>query len=318
MSDYAMFYTSVNGDRKYGAEDMSEYVKPFFTTGVFNGHMQVTASNDMTVTIAPGYCNIGGKVMNFTNAHVFNIDTAHGTLDRIDSVILRRDDVSRDIALMIVKGGYASNPVAPDLIRTGAYYDLRLAEIRVKAGAIAIKQEDIKDCRMNGEVCGWVASTVKEIDFSQITAQFEDFFSNYKNEKQTNFNNWFDQIKGQLSTDQAGNLQNQINEVKNDIKNKHSFGGAYVKNIGWSANKVPVDGRLFYESRHKVKNIYDSIPEIYVAPASVSAKVPDEAQQEAFALIKYAIIDTTTSELILYAEEKPTVSFSIIIKGVTV
>ena len=62
MSEYAMFYNSVEGDRVYDADDMTDWLKPFFVTGVFNGQMQVTANDDMTVTVANGYVNIGGKV----------------------------------------------------------------------------------------------------------------------------------------------------------------------------------------------------------------------------------------------------------------
>ena len=55
MSKYAMFYNSKNNDRVYDADDMTEWLKPFFVTGIFNGGMQVTANDNMSVTIAGGY-----------------------------------------------------------------------------------------------------------------------------------------------------------------------------------------------------------------------------------------------------------------------
>ena len=103
MSEYAMFYNSVEGDRVYDADDMTDWLKPFFVTGVFNGQMQVTANDDMTVTVADGYVNIGGKVKKFPNAQTFDIETASGTLNRIDNVIVRRNDTDRDITVMIQK-----------------------------------------------------------------------------------------------------------------------------------------------------------------------------------------------------------------------
>ncbi|MBQ8551067.1 MAG: hypothetical protein IJ426_07000 [Clostridia bacterium] len=117
MENYAYFYNSDNGDRVYDADSMTDWLLPFFTTGVFNGQLQVTANDNMTITVSGGYCNIAGKVKHFVSATTFDLETASGTLNRIDNVILRRDDTQRDIYLMIEKGGNAQNPTAPDLTR---------------------------------------------------------------------------------------------------------------------------------------------------------------------------------------------------------
>lgn len=251
MSEYAMFYNSVEGDRVYDADDMTDWLKPFFVTGVFNGQMQVTANDDMTVTVAAGYCNIDGKVKHFTDAQTFDLETASGTLNRIDNVVLRRDDTNRDITIEIVKGGYAENPVAPALVRSGAYYDLKLAEIYIAAGTIAITQENITDTRADSDVCGWVVATVTEIDFSQITAQFNAYFAryqalitsqyatylafiqnledqgnsayqnmiadfqSYKTTQETRFNALYEEMRDLIGEATAAMLQNQIDDIKN-------------------------------------------------------------------------------------------------------
>lgn len=209
---YAYFYNSKNGDREYDADSMTDWLFPFFTTGVFNGNLQVTANGNMSVTVSGGYCNIKGKVKHFLDETTLSIDTASGTLNRIDNVVLRRNDTERDICLMIQKGGAAATPTAPLLTRNGTIHDLKLAEIYIKAGTISITQANIKDCRMDTDDCGWVAATVKEIDFSQIKAQFDA----YMEQDRGVFENWFDSIKGQLSTDAAGKLQLQIDEMKLD------------------------------------------------------------------------------------------------------
>lgn len=181
MSDnYAYFYNSIEGDRVYDADSMTDWLKPFFVTGVFNGQMQVTANDDMSVTVAKGYCNIGGKVKNFLNATTLDLETASGTLDRIDTVVLRRNDTDRDIQLLVVTGGYAANPQPTAPVRSGAYYDLVLAQIRVNHGSVAITQAEITDTRADSSLCGWVVATVTEIDFSQITAQFSAYFATYQ------------------------------------------------------------------------------------------------------------------------------------------
>ena len=58
-NEYAYFYNSTGGDRKYNADSLSDWLSPFFCEGVFNGQMQVTANDDMTVTVAAGNAWIG-------------------------------------------------------------------------------------------------------------------------------------------------------------------------------------------------------------------------------------------------------------------
>lgn len=176
---YDYFWNS-NSDRYYDAESMADWLRPFFCNGVFNGQMQVTANDDMSVTVAAGYGYINGKHRHFLTPTTLDLETASGTLDRIDSVILRRNDTERRIFLTIEKGGNAKSPVAPEPTRDGAIYDLKLAEIYIAAGTVKITQAEITDTRMNAAVCGWVAATVKEIDFTQIQAQFDACFTAYK------------------------------------------------------------------------------------------------------------------------------------------
>lgn len=179
VKSYDYFWNSKK-DRYYDADSMGDWLRPFFANGVFNGQLQVTANNDMSVTIGAGYGYINGKHRHFLTPTKLDLETSSGTLDRIDNVILRRDDTNRRIFLMIQKGGNASSPTAPDITRVGPTYDLKLAEIYIAAGAVRITQAEITDTRMNSDVCGWVAATVNEIDFSQVTAQFNEFFKQYK------------------------------------------------------------------------------------------------------------------------------------------
>lgn len=212
MSD-VFFYDSVGGDRKYNADSMTEWLLPFFTSGVFQGALQVTANGNLTVTVGTGYVNIGGKVKIFREEKTLDLETPSGSLDRIDSVVVRRNDTARDFEIMILKGGNASNPKPSALVREGAFYDLKLADIYIGKGALKIGQEHITDTRMDKAVCGWVVSTVKELDFTQIKTQFEGFFTQWKSDKQMAFDTWFNRIKGQLGEDAAGNLQNQIEKA---------------------------------------------------------------------------------------------------------
>lgn len=188
------FYNSRDGDRKYDADSMTEWLKPFFTTGVFNGGLQVTANGNMTVTIQPGHVNIGGKVRNFKEPTTLDLEVASGTLNRYSSVFVRRDDVERDIYLIVKTGGLAALPTPPDVKRDDGIYDLKLADVYVAAGTISITQANITDTRMIKAVCGWVTATITEMDFTQIQAQFNAFFAEYKPRIEADYNAYVQSI----------------------------------------------------------------------------------------------------------------------------
>lgn len=91
VKSYDYFWNSKK-DRYYDADSMGDWLRPFFKNGVFQGELQVTANNDMSVTVAAGYGYINGKHRHFLTPTTLDLETASGTLHRIDNVILRRDD----------------------------------------------------------------------------------------------------------------------------------------------------------------------------------------------------------------------------------
>lgn len=207
MNDYAYFYNSKDGDRKYDADSFSNWLKQLFTDGVINGGLQVVANGDMTLTVRTGTGLIGGKIKIFEENTTLTLGVASGTLNRIDSVVLRRDDEARDFSIAIVKGSSAENPVAPELTRSGNIYELKLADVTVAKGVAAVTQASVKDTRADDGVCGWVIGNTGTIDATQLLAQLN-----------TAFNEWFNAMKNQLTTDAAGNLQTQINNIKSSLK----------------------------------------------------------------------------------------------------
>lgn len=197
---YGLFWDSVSGDRLYNAASFEEWLKKFFTTGVFNGDLQVVESAGMAVTVGTGYCNVDGKVRFFDTNTNLSFATANGTYPRIDTVVIERNDTDREITMKVVTGTYSgNNPTATAPVRSGGIYQIVLAEVYISAGATAITQANITDKRADTSVCGWVVGTVDAVDVEQMTAQ-----------AQAEFLAWFDEMKDQLSEDAAGNLQLEI------------------------------------------------------------------------------------------------------------
>ena len=201
-NEHGLFWNSQNGDRVYDANDFSEWLKKFYTTGVFNGDLAVTASGGMTVSVSSGYVNIEGKVKFFSTPTTLTIATAGGTYERIDTVVAECNYSDREITVKVVTGAYSVSPKATAPVRTAAAYQLVLAEIDVPAGATEITQKNITDMRTDSSVCGLVTGTVSQIDFSTVKAQVDS---------------WFEDVKGTLDSDAAGNLKNQIDAANEKI-----------------------------------------------------------------------------------------------------
>lgn len=203
---YGLFWDSVSGDRTYNADSFETWLKKFFTSGVFVNELEVTAGTGMSINVSGGYANVDGKVKMFSDTS-FTLSPASGVYPRIDSVIIRRDNVDRTVSMIVLQGEYSGqSPQAPAITRNDSYYDLKLADIMISSGATAITQENITDKRADTTVCGYVTGTVEEIDFEQITAQWNSYFAQ-----------WFENIKDQLDSDAAGHLQNEIDDIDTRI-----------------------------------------------------------------------------------------------------
>lgn len=210
--------------------------------------LQVFATGDnFEISINEGRAFIEGYWYKNTTPLTKMIELADSTGDRIDSVVLRLNLTTRKISLDIVKGAVSGSPVPPEIVRTEEIYELRIANIRVEMNALSISQKDITDARLMKSECGAVTGLIEQADLSTIFYQFSDFLDDFKtkqyadfeqwtaeqkaqyelfkteSERQFNewfstntlrwtsdFSTWFDGIKGKLSTDIAGSLQNQI------------------------------------------------------------------------------------------------------------
>lgn len=218
MGQYANFYNSINKDRVYDASSFEEWLKPFFKTGVFNGELQVVQNSGMNIKVKPGNAYIEGKLKYFESETVLAIDAAHATYNRIDNVIVRRNDTNRDFTIMIQKGTNANSPTAPSPVRQDGIYDIVIAQVYVQAASIEIFQRNITDTRANSSLCGWVVSNIEEVDFEQIAAQFNDYFDDFKTTNLNSFNTWFQTIQGILGEDEAAELLQLIQANQTSIE----------------------------------------------------------------------------------------------------
>ena len=195
----ALFYNSENGDRVYDADSFEHLLKKFFTSGVFKNCCQVTAAGDgMTCSMAAGYSNCDGKVRFFGSATPLALANAHATYDRIDTVVIERNDSNREITAKVITGGYSVAPVPTPPVRSGGVYQLCVPEIYVAAGVVKVTQADITDRRPTSAVCGYVMCAVDTPDFSELYAQFTTQAAEVISETETDMGTWKEAFKGEF------------------------------------------------------------------------------------------------------------------------
>lgn len=237
-------------DREFLADDFARYFRSFISSGVFlkeKDNLQVVANDDMSVTIRPGSMIIDGYRYDNLDDIIIQLAPADGVLNRIDRISISWIKEERDAHKVVQKGESSYEPIPPECRRNAEYKDYVLADVYVEAGTIKITQDSITDQRLNTDVCG-LAIAFSEVDttliFDQLQAfyekvkvenedwnqekheKFEEWYSSvtknfeeWKNEKIETWDDWFDYIKGQLSTDAAGALQLQIDELKEQMGN---------------------------------------------------------------------------------------------------
>lgn len=323
-------------DRAKSSEFFADFWKRLVSDGVLgqpSDCFQVLSTGGMNISVRPGFGFIQGHYAKDEQTAVFEIEPVT-TGKRIDLVVFRLNRVERMIEIIIKKGIASNNPVKPALIREpyGDYYELCLAEITVDGLSAGLTQTAISDTRMNSNVCGIVVCPINKLDttvfYDQINSYFAEFktltnsdYANFKvtidnklaeltqnlqnfyQNKDTEFNTWFDSIKNILSGDVAGNLLNEINKLKEDKADKSVSIQATISASTWTGTSSPFMNRVPISD---MKALYD-----------VEIKTeedPSDEQIQAFATASIQYGYTEDGYLVLKAYgDKPEIDLPIMV-----
>lgn len=170
------YFNSVNGDRKYNADQMSQYFKGLISNGVYaniGGAMAVIADGQsMTVNVSAGRAVIDCKWIENDSAYPLTITQAHATLPRYTAVIVQLDAVNRLIRITTKDGTPASTPAQPTI---NTLTELCLAMILVPAGSSTIIQSRVTDKR-GTSLCLWVTGLITQLNSNQLFLQWQEQF----------------------------------------------------------------------------------------------------------------------------------------------
>ncbi|KMT21601.1 hypothetical protein [Clostridium cylindrosporum] len=182
MAEFAGFFNSVNGDRKYKSEDFAKYFKSFITNGVSSAKdsLKVFKKNNTQIEIASGSAVINGYLYLNDSTLIKGISTG---ITRIDRIVLRLDLVNRTLEIHVKQG---SETIAPTLERNNSIYELSLAKVNITGLDFTIIDE-----RSDVNVCGFMGFT-GIVDIQEMWNLFNKNIS----DKNTVWDQWFNSLQG--------------------------------------------------------------------------------------------------------------------------
>ncbi len=204
-------------DRAISSAPLRKLIGKLMTDGVLpnpSTNMQVSAGSGMNVLIEPGFAICAGGLKLEESQRTLAIQAADTTHDRIDTVVLRwnDNDSERICDFYIVQGVPATNPLRPSLTRTESIWEIGLADLFINSNSTVISNQRITDTRYESERCG-IISAISTFDTTTLYKQVQADLAEFKSKEQTDFANWYEHMKEQLSEDAAGNLQLQLDNI---------------------------------------------------------------------------------------------------------
>lgn len=206
MSVSSGFFNSELADRLYDATDFNKLVGSILVEGVipFGGNLLVEENTGLTVNVQTGRAWFLDSWINNDAVLPITLDTADAAYNRYDIVALDFDvrQVTRLNTIVVIKGNAAASPVLPTLVDDDDHKQYPLAVITVPAAATDIYQSNIENKVGTGE-CPFASGVLQQANVDELLSQWS-----------TQFNDWFDNLIDELDTNQASNLQAQIDVIE--------------------------------------------------------------------------------------------------------
>lgn len=264
MSVTSGFYNSLNGDRKYNAEQMSALFNGIINDGVFASigtAFGVKAGSGKNITVGIGRAWFNSTWIDNDAILPISLSNAEVLLHRYDAVVIEvnRNDSVRSSSIKVVKGTAASNPQRPSLTKSNKIYQYPLAYIYRKGGSTAVAQSDITNM-VGTSSCPYVTGILKVVNIDNIVAQWEDQWKTWTQKEQDDFYKWLNDLSDTLDGNAAAKLTDEVLELYEIVGNFQrtvkitlpangwSSSFPYTKTVsvsGMTANDVPIAGIVY-------------------------------------------------------------------------
>ena len=205
------FFDSVNSDRLYTADQMSEYFEGLVSDGIYQtvgDAFAVTATgNGLDIAVGTGRGIIKNHWIKNNSALIFSLTPADTDNPRRDVLVMRYDSENREISFAVKQGYPSAGAFLPEIVKTDTLYEIIVAVIYIDKNISILSQSAIQDYRGTA-ACPWVTGLITQVDtstlFLQFQAAFEEQFTafqNYISEQQAAFDDFFSQLTQQLKVD---------------------------------------------------------------------------------------------------------------------
>ena len=185
------FFNSLNGDRKYDAEDFGKLFEGIITDGVFNNvgkKFEVTADGDNRVIVNTGRGWKSGVWFENDAPTSVTLPLPEVGMNRVDAVVVNIDTTTRLTTFEVVKGDPAAGKWdVPNVRNTATVKQIRLANVRRWPGSPTVTRDHITNTVGDSQT-PWITAPLKQVDFS-----------NALDGVQKDLNAWMGQIDDVLS-----------------------------------------------------------------------------------------------------------------------
>lgn len=234
------FFNSLNHDRVYDADDINSIFDGIITDGVFGNigkRFAVTPGSGMSVNVGTGKARFHQIFVENDANLVLQIPQSDVLLNRIDAVVIRVDRTmsGRTGNIVVLKGMPSQNPIAPTLSNDNQIWNMPIAYINVKANVNKVNSSDIQYL-VGRNTTPLITAPMQTVNVESYVGKMEGQFSD-----------WFSNLKDNLSTNAAGNLQNQINTIKPKVDAVNSA-------LTFNGQNTTAKGQLDITGRLNAKN----------------------------------------------------------------
>lgn len=223
------FFNSINGDRKYSAEQFGAIFDGVIVDGVFASvgeKFKVVPAGGNTVEIGSGRAWFR-HVWIWNDAPIrLDLASADVLTNRIDTIVIEVDTrtQNRRASIKVVEGDRASTPRRKTMIRDAGVYQYPIADIFRNSGSQKIETRNITYLIGTGDT-PWVTGPLQTINATEIFARWDRTMNEQKAEAQAAYNEattamrneayaLLNDIQGMIGGDAISAMAAQIIELK--------------------------------------------------------------------------------------------------------
>lgn len=315
------FYNSLNGDRKYDAEDISRMFDGIITDGVIGAvgdTFAVKVSSGTTVNVSSGRAWFNHTWSYNDSPMPITLNAAEALQDRYDAIVLEVNNASdkRINGIKAVYGVPASSSPAKPIMEDSQYvHQYPLAYIYRKGGSASIAQSDIENA-VGTSACPLCSGVMNSMSMDQVIAQWDAEFST-----------WFASLKSTLDSNTAANLKNQIDSLTKKMPYIYT---AELKESMWSE---VASTNSMYSKGYRYYRLQKLTAEVTTAPTTTGSSTflpgidfqstgnsaTDEELSEALEIINKGHCQLLSNSsgvalagnVLIYVTEKPAVDITV-------